>query len=217
MQMVIWPYCPFCQRAMIVVHEKKAQCEFVEIDLQNKPEWFTSQCPTAKVPAVIDDQHKNALFESLAICEYLEDTYEPKLHPQDPWLKAANRAWMEQNGGYFGDLFNMIDAGSMEGFQKARNALIDKLQWLDYAVRGPFFNGNGFALIDAVSAPFMEALRQIEELTECRVFTNLPKLKEWAAQLAEHPSVVNALANDLHDHWYNKLVHRQSFLSQRVR
>jgi glutathione S-transferase len=153
----------------------------------------------------------------LAICEYLENTCSPKLHPQDPWLKALNRAWMEQNGSYFNYFFNMIDAGSMEDFQKARNVLINKLQSLDYAVSGPFFNGNDFALIDAVSAPFMEALRQVEALTECRVFTNLPKLKEWAAQLAQHPSVVNALANNLHDHWYNQLVQRQSFLSQRVR
>jgi len=151
MQLIIWPYCPFCHRVMIVAEEKNSSLEMVTIDLQNKPDWFLRRCPTAKVPALISDNQY--LFESLAISEYLDDTASSKLHPQDPWIKALNRAWMEQLGGYFGDLFAVLKASDEQEFEHAKKQLMRQLRWLESVFAGPYFNGDDFAMIDAMAAP----------------------------------------------------------------
>ena len=41
----------------------------------------------------IDD--KVSLFELNAINEYLDETITPRLHPEDPVLRAVNRAWTD--------------------------------------------------------------------------------------------------------------------------
>ena len=38
---------------------------------------------------------KEALFESNAIAEYLDETASPRLHPEDPVARARNRAWTD--------------------------------------------------------------------------------------------------------------------------
>ena len=38
---------------------------------------------------------REALFESNAIAEYLDETVAPRLHPEDPIARARNRAWTD--------------------------------------------------------------------------------------------------------------------------
>src|SRR5687768_5695205 len=86
--------CPWVQRAAIVLRAKEIPYEIVYIDRDNRPAWFLAVSPHAKVPVLqIDD--KEALFESNAIAEYLEEVAAPRLHPEDPVLRARNRAWTD--------------------------------------------------------------------------------------------------------------------------
>ncbi|HVK69280.1 MAG TPA: glutathione S-transferase family protein, partial [Polyangium sp.] len=91
--------CPYVQRAAIVLAEKGVAFERIDIDLSNKPDWFLAISPLGKVPLlrVRDESGKEAvLFESIAICEYLEETQPgPKLHPEDPIERARDRAWFD--------------------------------------------------------------------------------------------------------------------------
>ena len=42
--------CPFAQRTRMVLIEKDLPFELVEIDVYNKPDWFSSISPYGKVP-----------------------------------------------------------------------------------------------------------------------------------------------------------------------
>lgn len=95
--LVSHPLCPFVQRAAIALLEKQVPFERIDVDLQNKPDWFMTLSPTGKVPVLQiqeDDGTSQVLFESMAICEYVHETQPgPSLYPADPFARAQHRAW----------------------------------------------------------------------------------------------------------------------------
>jgi glutathione S-transferase len=78
--------CPYVQRAVIVLLEKDAAFKRSYVDLAHKPEWFKAVSPLGKTPVLLVDDAP--VFESAVICEYLEDTLAPRLHPQDALVLA---------------------------------------------------------------------------------------------------------------------------------
>lgn len=64
--------CPFVQRAVILLLEKRVEHEVTYIDLASKPQWFLDKSPRGKVPLLMVEGA--TLFESQAICEYLDET-----------------------------------------------------------------------------------------------------------------------------------------------
>jgi len=92
--LVSFKTCPWVQRAAIVLREKGIYFEFRHIEPDNRPDWFLAISPHKKVPVLrIDD--RVSLFESNAIAEYLDETVSPRLHPEDPVVRAVNRAWTD--------------------------------------------------------------------------------------------------------------------------
>ena len=92
--LVSFKTCPWVQRSAIVLREKNIEFEFRHIDRDNRPDWFLAISPHKKVP-VLSIDGKVSLFESNAINEFLDETITPRLHPDDPVLRAVNRAWTD--------------------------------------------------------------------------------------------------------------------------
>ena len=65
----------------------------------------------------IDD--KISLFESNAIAEYLDETIQPRLHPEDPIQRAVNRAWTDYVPTFAESLTGAGYAPTEEGYNKA--------------------------------------------------------------------------------------------------
>ena len=83
--------CPFAQRVIGVLELKAVDYEIERVSLVDKPEWFLRISPNAKVPILIEDE--GVLFESSAICEYLDDAHPlPPLLPADHFGRARVRA-----------------------------------------------------------------------------------------------------------------------------
>ena len=82
--------CPFAHRTRLVLAEKGLDFELVEIDLKNKPEWFSTVSSYGKVPAL---EHQGRRFvESAIVNEYLDEAFpEPALLPKAPWARALAR------------------------------------------------------------------------------------------------------------------------------
>ena len=92
--LVSFKTCPWVQRAAIVLREKNVDFEFRHIEPDNRPDWFLAISPHKKVPVLrVDDTV--SIFESNAIAEYLDETVPPRLHPEDPIVRAVNRAWTD--------------------------------------------------------------------------------------------------------------------------
>ena len=62
--------CPYVQRVVISLTEKKVPFRRVNVDLANKPGWFKVLSPLGKTPVL--QVGGTAIFDSSVILEYLE-------------------------------------------------------------------------------------------------------------------------------------------------
>ncbi len=194
LHLVSFDICPYVQRAMILLLEKNAEFRISYIDLQNKPEWFLKISPLGKVPVLEVDGH--VLFESAAICEYIDETQGQVLHPSDPLVKAQHRAWMEYSSVLLGLNYQMATAPDEAQYLKARDELKQRLATLEANVKGPYFTGEKFALVDAFFAPVFRAYQTFAQWGDTSLLASYPKLGRWATALLQRPSVQKAVPQD---------------------
>jgi glutathione S-transferase len=189
--LVSFKTCPWVQRAAIVLREKNIAFEFRHIDPDNRPDWFLAISPHRKVPVLRIDE-KVSLFESNAIAEYLDETTEPRLHPDDPVLRAINRAWTD----YVPTFANLVTAGAYADDEAAYKASAENIpgafERLELALAkrntGPFFNGAKYSLVDAAYAPFLQRYFFLDRLKPLGIIEKFPRLQAWAQALINRPS-----------------------------
>lgn len=193
--LVSFDLCPYVQRAAIALAEKGVPFERVDIDLDNKPEWFTAISPRGKVPLLQVDGE--VLFESAAIVEYLDETYGPRLHPEDALVRARHRGWVEFGSAILADIWTLETTPDNAAFERAAEALAEKFRRIEAALGdGPWFAGTHFAIVDAVFAPIFRYFDVFDDITDLHVFDDLPKVQAWRKALAARPSVRNAVVAD---------------------
>jgi glutathione S-transferase len=189
--LVSFKTCPWVQRAAIVLREKRAPFAFKHIDRDNRPDWFLAISPHKKVPVLrIDD--RVSLFESNAICEYLDETIAPRLHPADPVERAVNRAWTDYLPTFAAHVTGCAYATSEADFERAIEKASDPLGKLEQALAsrasGPFFNGEDYSLVDAAYAPFLQRYAFLDRILPISILERYPKVFAWSAALLARPS-----------------------------
>lgn len=194
-ELISFKICPFVQRSVIVLLEKGVDFDIQYIDLRDPPDWFKAISPLGKVPVLrVGDA---VVFESAVIMEYLDEVNPPSLHPQDPLLKAHNRAWIEFASTLFMAQFQMVMAKEKVGSEQAEAELRSKLALLEQQVTGPMFNSNTFSLIDAAYAPLFMRLALLEEWAPMGLLDGLEKLQQWSTGLLGRPSVRDSVVEEL--------------------
>ena len=208
--------CPYVQRAAIVLHEKGARFERRWVDLAAKPGWFNAISPLGKTPVLLADGEP--VFESAVICEYLDETLAPRLHPDDALLRARHRGWMEFGSSVLNTIWAYYTAPDAPALQAQRELLEARFAQLEQALppQGPFFAGAGFCIVDAVFAPVFRYFDTFEALGEASVFTRTPRVRAWRAALAQRPSVRAAAVADYDVRLRLFLRERGSELSRRM-
>ena len=169
--------------------DPSATCRHIEPD--NHPDWFLAISPHRKVPVLrIDD--KVSLFESNAINEYLDETIAPRLHPDDPVLRAVNRAWTDYVPTFAEHVTGMAYADDEAGYKAATGKIPVAFERLERALEkqgaGPFFNGAKYSLVDAAYAPFLQRYYFLERIRPIGLIEKYPRLKAWAEALIKRPS-----------------------------
>ncbi|KAM9197512.1 glutathione S-transferase omega-2-like isoform 3-T3 [Dugong dugon] len=111
-------FCPYSHRTRLVLQAKGIKCQVVNINLRSKPEWFYTKHPFGQIP-VLENSKCQLIYESVIICEYLDDVYpEKKLFPCDPYERARQKMLLElfckilcyQKTSFFGgNCISMID------------------------------------------------------------------------------------------------------------
>ena len=189
--LVSFKTCPWVQRAAIVLREKKIDFEFRHIEPDNRPDWFLAISPHKKVPVLRIDE-KISLFESNAIAEYLDETIAPRLHPEDPVLRAVNRAWTDYVPT-FSESVTATGYADDEAAYKASAAKIPGVfERLERALgqqgSGPYFNGARYSLVDAAYAPFLLRYTFLDRIKPLGIIEKFPRLKGWRDALLARPT-----------------------------
>lgn len=190
-RLVSFKGCPWVQRVAIVLREKKIDFEFQHIESGNRPDWFRPLSPHNKVPVLRLDE-RTALFESGAICEYLDETAAPRLHPEDPVARAVHRAWIEYMPTFMDIISAHAYAKDEAGFDAAAARIPAAFEKLEGALarqgRGPFFDGARYSLVDAAYAPFLQRHLFLERIKTIGAIGRFPRVKAWAEAIAARPS-----------------------------
>jgi len=162
LKLVTSKFSPYGHRVEMVMIEKNIPYEKEEVNLQERPDWFVKDAPLGKVPLLyVGDK---VLFESIAICEYLEEAFpQNPLHPKDAVEKAIHRAWMEFSSGVLAAGFGMIFAQNQEQFDIKKAEFMAKLEVLNKHLKfSPYFDGEKFSMVDACFASAFKPLTYID-------------------------------------------------------
>ncbi len=201
-KLVSFDVCPFVQRSVITLEEKGVPYEIEHIDLNNKPEWFMQLSPLGKVPILIVEDM--VIFESATINEYLDETAPGrKLQPSDPLRRAHNRAWIEFTSTILVTRNHMQHAKTEQETRRLAAIIHGQLARLEEQLdNGPFFNGDGFSLVDAAAAPLFQRLNWLLELSpDLGVFNGLPKVTSWSEALLQRESVKRSTVADIRERY----------------
>ena len=205
--------CPYVQRAVIALTEKGVPFERLDIDLDNKPDWFLKFSPLGKTPVLLVGD--TAIFESAVILEYLEETQPGPLHPaRSAGARRASRLDRVQLGRARRHL-GPRGCNRQATFTARAGQLERRLGMLEKRLVGtPWFDGENFSLVDAVFGPAFRYFDVFDEIGEFGIFANKPKLVQWRKRLGTRPSIRNAVSTD-----YNALLRaflkkKGSYLSQ---
>ena len=207
--------CPYVQRAAIVLVEKGVRFERRDVDLSAKPDWFRAVSPLGKTPVLL--VQGVPIFESAVICEYLDETIAPPLHPVDALDRAQHRAWTEFGSEILG-LIARLYAAPDEAQLDARRAELEKRFAQVEAVLGdgPYFAGDRFSIVDAAYAPVFRYFDTFDRITDLGVFERTPKVRRWRDALAMRPSVRAAASPQYPERLMAFLHARGSALSRRI-
>ncbi|WP_070971124.1 glutathione S-transferase family protein [Vibrio sonorensis] len=214
LKVISFTICPFVQRVTAALEARKIPYEIEFIELSNKPDWFKSISPNGQVPVMITESG-TALFESDAICEYIEDEYGALTKEQSNESKALERAW-----GYLGTKHYLTQCGAMsskdgetlesrsaklrQAFEKVEKQLTEDSH---------FFSGNKIGNVDVAWLPLLHRASIVEEHSGYDFLCGLPKLKAWQTRLLE-TGIANASVAENFDEKFKRFYLTNTFLAQ---
>ncbi|KAI3335702.1 glutathione S-transferase [Ustulina deusta] len=170
-------FCPFVQRAWIVLHEKAIPHQYVEINPYRKAAEFLALNPRGLVPTLAvpggEDgaaAKKKPLYESAVICEYLDEAYGGEgtsLLPRDAYGRARCRLWIDHVGGKIVAGFYKVlqhTPGKEYTIEEARGEFLGHVKAFVKEMEdgGPWFLGDRFSLVDVMLAPWAKRMFLID-------------------------------------------------------
>ena len=175
----------------MVLHEKGAEFEAREVDLENKSEEFLQASPTGKVPVIVVDG--DPLYESNVVNQFLDEVFEsPKLLPDDPKARAYARIWMAQADDNFYPQVFITTMGRERGFSEdaiseAFEKLKGTLSRLDERLAGREYLADGFTLADIAHAGNFVRLHELEDQGVISL-SDYPNLASWKQRIEARQS-----------------------------
>ena len=192
--------CPYAHRTRLVLGEKGIDFEYTEIDLQNKPEWFSTISKYGKVPALRHGE--NEVYESVIINEYLNDVFpEPALLPKDAGSRAIARIWIDYANTKFTAGFGKLLRGkTSEEHDQGRVELNEAILFIENEAlakrsdEGDYWFGENISLVDLTFYPWFERIPTLSHYRNYTVPTEAVRVKRWWDAVSDRPAV-KAIAN----------------------
>lgn len=214
MKVVSSKICPFVQRVTALLEAKGIEYDIEFIDLRKKPQWFLEISPHGQVPVLMTDSGE-ALFESDAIVEYLEEAY-PALQPGISLeTKAKNRAW-----SYLATKSYLVqcraqrspDEDALEERGRKLGEVFDKME--GQLGETPYFGGHSVGMVDIAWLTLLHRAYVIERKARYDFIGNRPKLKKWQQQLLGTGLAEKSVPPDFEEAFSAFYLSEQTFLGR---
>ncbi|KAJ9590881.1 hypothetical protein L9F63_016086 [Diploptera punctata] len=184
-------FCPYAQRAHLVLDAKKIPYDIVNINLVQKPKWYFERNPVGKVPA-IELESGDTVYESLIIADYLDEIYpQSPLHNKNPIQKAKDRILIENFSKVTGAIFGYYRDMSEEKLEN----LLKELDVFDKELtkRGKtFFGGDKPGMVDYMIWPWFERLDALKKISDNKFVipeSRIKKLAHWMKSMKSDEAV----------------------------
>lgn len=179
LKVISFKICPFVQRVTALLEAKHIPYEIEFISLSDKPQWFLDISPNGQVPVLIAESGE-ALFESEAIVEYLDEISAPIEPGISPEQRAKDRAW-----GYQASKHYLVQCSAQRSADK--ETLSERTEKLGRAFakveqvlgEGPYFKGESISNVDIAWLPLLHRANIIQEHTCYDFLQGYPKVKAW--------------------------------------
>ncbi|XP_039478846.1 glutathione S-transferase omega-1-like [Oreochromis aureus] len=183
-------FCPFAQRARLVLKAKGIKHEIINVHLADKPEWYLKKNPFGIVPT-LETPAGEVIYESPITCEYLDEVYpEKQLLPSSPFAKAQQRMMLEYFSKMIGYFYRILsgrkNGQDVSGLEAELKEKLSKLNEDLVNKKTKFFGGDSITMIDYMMWPWFERL-EVFELQHC--LDGTPELKMWTERMLEDPAV----------------------------
>lgn len=186
--------CPYAHRTRLALLEKGIDFKLTEIDLENKPNWFSEISPYGKVPVI---RYKNdRVWESSIINEYLDEVFPtPPLMPNEPGRRSFARIWIDFANtkfipAFYKLLLNQDPAQQQEWAQELHNHLLFmESEGIGKSENGSYWLGESVSLVDLSLYPWFERWAVLEHYRGFTLPSECKRLKEWHSAMANRESV----------------------------
>lgn len=183
------------RKVLTTLHETNTPFEFHLVDLakgEHKAPAHLEKQPFGQVPAIIDD-NGFVLFESRAICRYINEKAKGHLIPSDLRQRATMEQWMSVEGSNFTPhamkfVYHHIFGRPQDDatLSNAETALTNTMKILDaHLGKNAYFAGNDFSLADICYMPYVEYLMPTPAKPLVAAHTNV---MAWWNRCSERPS-----------------------------
>ncbi|KAI0645231.1 glutathione S-transferase C-terminal-like protein [Trametes meyenii] len=193
-------FCPYVQRSWIALEERGIPYQYKEVNPYKKEKHFLDINPKGLVPAI--EYKGKALYESLILIEFFEEAFpdhEPHLLPKDPFDRAYVRLWIDYVAKQIVPVFMRTvmaqeadkQKAGLEDFYKALRTLTEK-------VKGPYFLGEQFSVVDVALAPWIVRDYILAENRGYSRDAVGPAWKAYAEKLESRESVLKTKSDKEH-------------------
>lgn len=190
------PMSTCTRKVLFTLHETQTQFEFQLVDFakgEHKAPAYLARQPFGQLPALEDGGFQ--LFESRAMCRYIDDKAGNKVAPKDPQQNALMEQWISvEQANFYGAIMTFIyndvfkRAQKPEDLEKA-GAKVDQVAGVidqHLAKTGkPFLVGDSFTIAEIAYAPYLD----YGAITEAKkIFAKHSHFTAWANRIAERPA-----------------------------
>lgn len=195
-RIISFKICPFVQRVTALLEAKEMEYRVDYISLKDKPEWFLALSPTGQVPVLVTEGGE-ALFESDAIAEYLDEIAPPLEPGISPEARARNRAWSYQASKHYLAQCSAQRSGDAEALEARSAPLRKAFARAEEALgAGPFFNGERLGNVDIAWLVLLHRAAIIRARAGYDFLAGFPKVQAWQRALLATGLAERSVAED---------------------
>lgn len=217
-KIISFKICPFVQRVTALLEAKDIPYQLEFIQLSDKPQWFLDLSPTGQVPVLVTESGE-ALFESDAIIEYLDEIAAPLQPELTPVQKARNRAWSYQASKHYLVQCSTMRSGDQETLQQRLDKLSKAFAKAEQALaqrptNSRFFSGNKLTNVDIAWLVLLHRADIIRRHTGFDMLDGFPQLQAWQVELMNTGLAEDSVSSDFEQTFAEFYLSEKTFLGQ---